>query len=148
MRAEVDVPSVESLMASPLSKFIHFAANDCGYSGTMHELIASWVHPLFLKTKTEASKQDNPNWRSAMNGPFREEYWTAACKEIEILEGIDAWDVVDRSEDMNVIDSIWAFKLKRFPDGMIKKFKAQFCARGDQQLEEIDFFGTYALVVQ
>ena len=91
MRAEVDVPSVESLMASPLAKFIHFAANDCGYSGTRHELIASWVHLLFLKAKTEASKQDNPNWRSATNGPFREEYWTAACKEIETLEGMDAW---------------------------------------------------------
>ena len=41
MRAEIDVPSVESLMASPLSKFIHFAANDCGYSGPRYELIAS-----------------------------------------------------------------------------------------------------------
>eukprot|EP00956_Cyclotella_meneghiniana_P031971 scaffold85836_cov36-Cyclotella_meneghiniana.AAC.1 len=50
---------------------------------------------------------------------------------------------------MNVIDSIWAFKLKRFPDGMVKKFKARFCARGDQeQLEGVDFFETYAPVVQ
>jgi hypothetical protein len=31
--------------------------------------------------------------------------------------------------------------------GLIKKFKARFCARGDQQLEGIDFFETYALVV-
>ena len=31
---------------------------------------------------------------------------------------------------MNVIDSIWALKFKRFPDRMIKKFKARFCARG------------------
>ena len=49
---------------------------------------------------------------------------------------------------MNVIDSISAFKLKRFPDGLIKKFKARFCARGDQQLEGIDFFETYTPVVQ
>ena len=68
-----------------------------------------------------------------MNGPFRDKYWTAACKEIETLEGMYTWDIVDRSEDMNVIDSIWAFKLKRFPDGMIKSFKARCCARGDQQ---------------
>ena len=148
LRAEVDVPSVESLMASPLSRFIHFAANDCGYGGTRHELIANWVHPLFLKAKSEASKSDNPNWRQAMNGPFKEEYWKAACKEIETLESMDAWEVVDREGHMNVIDAIWAFKLKRFPDGMVKKFKARFCARGDQQLEGIDFFETYAPVVQ
>ena len=49
---------------------------------------------------------------------------------------------------MNVLKSIWAFKLKRNPDGLIKKFKAQFCARGDMQLEGIDFFETYAPVVQ
>ena len=29
-RAEIVVPSVESLMISPLSKYIHFATNDCG----------------------------------------------------------------------------------------------------------------------
>ena len=59
-----------------------------------------------------------------------------------------AWDVVDQTDDMNVIDSTWAFKLKRYPDGRIKKFKARFCARGDQQIEGVDFFETYAPVVQ
>jgi hypothetical protein len=139
---------VEALMSCPLSKFIHFAANDCGYNGTRFELIANWVHPLFLKAKSEASKEDNPSWKQAMNGPFKEEFWKAALKEIETLESMDAWEIVDQEEGMNVIDSIWAFKLKRFPDGMVKKFKARFCARGDQQLEGIDFFETYAPVVQ
>ena len=83
-----------------------------------------------------------------MNGPFKEEYWKAACKEIETLESMDAWEVVDREGDMNIIDAIWAFKLKRFPDGMVKKSKARFCARGDQQLEGIYFFETYTPVVQ
>ena len=106
------------------------------------------MHPLFLKAKSEASKEDNPNWKQAMNGPFKAEYWEAAVKEIETLEAMDAWEVVDRSEAGNVIDSVWAFKLKRFPDGMVKKFKARFCARGDQQLEGVDFFETYAPVVQ
>ena len=49
---------------------------------------------------------------------------------------------------MNVLKSTWAFKLKRYPDGLIKKFKARFCARGDMQLEGIDFFKTYAPVIQ
>jgi hypothetical protein len=90
-------------------------------------LIANWVHPLFLKAKSEASKEDNPSWKQAMNGPFKKEYWDAAVKEIETLESMDAWEVVDRDDSMNVIDSIWAFKVKRFPDVMVKKFKARFC---------------------
>jgi hypothetical protein len=64
------------------------------------------------------------------------------------LKLIDALDVVKREDDMNIINSTWAFKCKRYPNGLIKKFKARFCACGDQQLEGIDFFETYAPVVQ
>jgi hypothetical protein len=67
--------------------------------------------------------------------------------EIATLEANDAWSVIDRL-DHHVIASSWAFKCKRYPDGLIKKFKACFCARGDQQIEGIDFFETYAPVVQ
>ena len=56
-RPKVDVPSIKSLMASVLSKCIHFSANDCGYAGTRHGLIASWVHPLFLKAKTLSTQE-------------------------------------------------------------------------------------------
>ena len=48
---------------------------------------------------------------------------------------------------MNVTDSIWAFKLKRYPDGVVKKVKARFCARGNQH-KGVDFFETYAPVIQ
>ena len=83
-----------------------------------------------------------------MNGPLKEEYWKAACKEVKTLQSMGAWEVVDRGDGMNVIQSIWTFKLKHFPDSLIKKFKARFCARGNHQLEGIDFFETYAPVVQ
>ena len=67
--------------------------------------------------------------------------------EIATLEAINAWSVAD-CLDHHVIASTWAFKYKRYPDGLIKKFKAHFCARGDQQLKGIDFFKTYAPVIQ
>ena len=140
--------SVETLMNSSLAPFIELAANDCGYKGSLKDLICNWVHPLFLKAKSAASSEDNPNWWQAMNGPFADEFWKAAITELETLEGMDAWEIVDQTEDTNIIDSTWAFKLKRYPDGLIKKFKARFCARGDQQIEGVDFFETYAPVVQ
>ena len=49
-----------------------------------------------------------------------------------------AWGVVKRTKYMNVIPSTWAFKCNRFPDGLIKKFKARFCARVDRQIEGVD----------
>ena len=84
-----------------------------------------------------------------MNGPFKEEYWKTALKEIETLELMDAWEVVDRDgKNMHMIDSIWALQLKRFPNGMVKKFKACFFAHGDQEIDGINFFETYAPIVQ
>ena len=74
------VPTIQDITKSPLSKFITFAANDCNYNGTTEDLIVNWVHPLFLKAKAAASKEDNPNYWEAMNGPFADEYWKAAVK--------------------------------------------------------------------
>jgi hypothetical protein len=148
MSIEDSLPSISDFINSPLSKYITLAANDCGYDGLAEELIVQYVHPLFLRAHSAASKEDNPGWREATWGKFADDYWKAMEVEIFTLESIDAWEMVHREDDMNVINSTWAFKCKRYPDGLIKKFKARFCACGDQQLEGIDFFETYAPIVQ
>ena len=142
-----DVPTVDALLHSDLARFVHFAAADCGYAGSMEHLTINWLHPLILAAKARGNDADNPNWFQAMNGPFAQEYWEAACLEIETLERMESWEVVEREDEMNILPSTWAFKCKRYPDGLIKKFKARFCARGDRQLEGIDYFETYAPVV-
>ena len=70
--------------------------------------------------------------------------------KIATLKALNAWEVVeyDPSSMLNVICLTWAFKCKQYPDGMVTKFKACFCARGNMQLKGIDFFETYAPVVQ
>ena len=69
----------------------------------------------------------------------------------------ETWEVVKRldipqqkNEDGSlstpkVLPSTWAFKIKRFPSGLLRKIKAWFCVCGDQQVE-VDPFDTYALV--
>ena len=68
------IPTIAELLESPLAKYITLAANDCGYSGTAEELIVSYVHPLFLKAHSAASKEDNPSWKQATQGKFADEY--------------------------------------------------------------------------
>jgi hypothetical protein len=148
MSLENSLPSIADLINSPLSKYITLAANDCGYDGTAKDLIVQYVHPLFLRAHSAASKEDNPGWCEATRGKFANDYWKAVEVEIFTLESIDAWDGVKRENHMNIVNSTWAFKCKRYPDGLIKKFKARFCAPGDQQLQGINFFKTYAPVVQ
>ena len=99
------IPTVAELLESPLAKYITLAANDCGYSGTAEELIVSYVHPLFLKAHSAASREDNPSWKQATQGKFANEYWTAMELEIATLEALDSWEVVeyDPSTMPNVI---------------------------------------------
>jgi hypothetical protein len=69
--------------------------------------------------------------------------------ELNMLEDdFKCWDLVPCTPDMNVISSTWALKVMRYPDGSVKKVKAQFCARGEPQKEGIDFFETWSPVVQ
>jgi hypothetical protein len=91
-----------------------------------------------LQAHSAASKLDNPGWGEATQGNFADDYCKAMELEILTLESIEALQVFDWEDEMNVISSTWSFKCKRYPDGLIKKFKARFCARGDQQLEGID----------
>ena len=88
---------------------------------TMEDIMVTYVNPLVLAAKTTASSADNPTWDQAMKGPFAEEYWRAAEVEVETLEKIKAWTVVEREDGMNVLPGTWAFKLKRYPDGKVKK---------------------------
>jgi hypothetical protein len=74
-------------------------------------------HPLALTMKANA--MDTPNWYQAINGVESEGYWKAMETELETLLGKDAWVVLDREDDMNVLPSTWAFKCKRFPDGLV-----------------------------
>ncbi len=66
--------------------------------------MAHAVHPLFLKAKPEASKDNDPNWHQAMNEPFTDEYLKATKKEIDTIEGMCVWDDVEYKHDMNVIN--------------------------------------------
>ena len=67
-----------------------------------------------------------------MQGDFAAEFWKACETELNTLENaVKAWKYIKRTPDMNILPSTWAFKIKRLPDGLIKKFKARFCVRGD-----------------
>ncbi|MEO0405215.1 MAG: reverse transcriptase domain-containing protein [Bacteroidota bacterium] len=109
-------------------------------------------NPQLLKVKA-VRDPDTPNIGEAMSGPHIEELLAAMAKEIEELEKHNTWEVVKCSDIPktegampNSIPSTWAFKIKRYPDGRLRKFKGRFCVRGDRQVEGVDYFESYAPV--
>ena len=91
------------------------------------------------------SDPDTLNWDQAMTSPYREEFLKAADEEIAALEKQGTWieDLIDNAQ-RKVVPSQWVFRIKRTPDGEVKKFKARLVLRGDLQEYDGETFSPVA----
>ena len=98
------------------------------------EMNASNPRLLAIKISKSKYNDDNPLFDTAICGPFQVEYWEAMQNKLNTLvNNFKYWDLNPRTPDMKVISLAWAIKVKCYPNGSVKKFKARFCASGDRQ---------------
>ena len=103
-----------------------------------YELKASVIHD-----------PDTPRLHEAVGEDHQEEFIIAMGKDIAEIKELNTWTVVRKSslpKGANLLPSTWAFKIKQYPDGKMRKHKARFCAQGDKQIERFDYFKSYAPV--
>ena len=75
--------------------------------------------PTFgLVNRLSAASADNPRFQEAMSGPNVVGFLAASVLEVSSLHRMDAWTQVVRLPSMNVLPSTWAFKIKRFSNGL------------------------------
>jgi hypothetical protein len=67
--------------------------------------------------------------------------------ELKNLRDNRTWVVVEKPSDAKPLASRFVFKLKLNSDGAIERYKARFVARGDQQVEGINFKDTFSPVM-
>lgn len=82
--------------------------------------------------------------------PDRHKFIEAMIKETAVHEERGHWIRMLRSDmpaGAKTILSIWSFKRKRMPEGLISKYKARLCAHGGMQSWGVDYWETYAPVV-
>lgn len=113
-------------------------------------------NPSFFRAK-KGSDPDTPSIGEALSGQYCPEFIKAMRNEIDELVHHQTWEVIKRSDIQQeekedgstftppVLPNTWAFKVKRYPSGLLRKIKARFCCRGDQQVD-VDPFDTYAPV--
>lgn len=78
------------------------------------------------------------------------EFIKAMQQEADDHEQRSHWEITLRSEipkGMKTIMAIWSFKRKRFPEGSLNKHKARLCAHGGMHQWGINYWETYAPVV-
>ncbi len=106
--------------------------------------IPAEVNSLIFSAK--ANDADTPRWHQAVHGEHSKGFWTAMKCEIDTLTALGAWSIVPMESWMKVLPSTWAFRIKRFPSGLVKKLKARICVMGNRQ-DDVDPFECYAPVV-
>ena len=114
------------------------------------------IDPRAYAAKFKVNDPDNPSFNEALTGQYAAEFSAAMIKEIKTLIAINTWTPIPRTkvpltkdgQKRPILPGTWAFKIKRLPDGTVSKFKARYCVRGDKQKAGVDYFETYAPVVQ
>jgi hypothetical protein len=120
---------------------------ETGFLDTMHPWAIA--NPIAF-TAGKTSDPDNPTLKEAMLSKDAAEYTEAMGIEVAALEKNGTWTPTLRSSlpnGANVLPGTWALKLKRYPDGRVRKYKARYCVRGDKQIKGVDYHETYAPVV-
>jgi len=140
--------------ASPVTVFSHGQASvnrvvhKCNVIHSNFDGTANEIHHMVLA----AGKSNNETYtfREMLKQDDAAEFIKAMKKEAEDHERGNHWQVVPRSSippHTKIIQAIWSFKRKRFPDGSLNKYKARLCAHGGMQQWGVNYWETYAPVV-
>ena len=68
-------------------------------------------------------------------------------KELSSLGDIGSVKLFSRPRGAKTLQSTWVFKRKRYPDGSLRTYKARLYVRGNQHVDSMDVFDTYAPVL-
>ena len=153
-RSEAFQDIINGLMASTSELEFNYrhaiALLTCETHGTLEGCppTTNWQCPQAFKAKK--IDPDMPTLKEVLCRPDRDKFETAMDYEISTLVRLRTWSEMSEGDvpvDANILPLTWTFKIKRYPDGSIRKYKARICVRGDLQRAGIDYFETYAPVV-
>ena len=141
-------------LCSPVAAFSHGQAcvnsvvHQCNLVNANFDGTLNQIHHMVLA----AGKSNNEcyTFREMLKEDDSAQFIEAMNVEVAAHEKNEHWVVRTRSSlpiGTKTIQAIWSYKRKRFPDGMINKYKARLCAHGGMQQWGINYWETYAPVV-
>jgi hypothetical protein len=93
-------------------------------------------------------QEDPKTYSQAMKSDKSEEWCKAIKDEIESLERLGTWELTKYDEVQAPLHSKWVFKTKTNADGSVERYKARLVACGNEQEYGINFYETFAPVME
>ncbi len=105
-----------------------------------HEAEPNKLPDLFKGYKTASKRPDWPMWKEAIR---------TELNNLIKFNTFKGWRTKQKGiQDAHPLGTVWVFKIKRNPNGTIRKYKARLCVQGFTQEYGIDYTDTYAPVVR
>ena len=129
-------------------QYIHVLIMDSEFE-FMENLMSNMMEKISQIIKPYKGDPDTPTLTKETTGPYKDEFIQSMNQYIKELGQHGTWTIVPRNSvtGAQTISSTWAFKIKCFPDGRVRDFKARFYARGDRKVEGVYQFEKYSPVV-
>lgn len=83
---------------------------------------------------TVVNMEERSTYEEAIQSSLSKQWRKAMDIELKSLTENNTWDVIDKPENCDVIDSKWVYRIKRENQGKVSNFKARLVARGFQQI--------------
>ncbi|PKI36765.1 hypothetical protein CRG98_042842 [Punica granatum] len=117
------------------------------------------LHPMITRAKAGISKPnskfanlstlDIPAEPRSVKSALKHHGWKEAMlEELKALRQNHTWELVPRTDQMNVVGCKWVFKTKLRADGTLDSLKARLVAKGFHQEEGIDYLETFSPIVK
>ena len=128
----------------------YFERVNTHFDGTINQL-----HAMTAVFAAECGHNDVYTFKEMLQQPDAGDFINAMQKEIDTHSNRAHWELMRKSElprddtgkRVRTIMSIWSFKRKRTGYGEVTKHKARLCAHGGQQQWGVNYWETYAPVV-
>ncbi|GEM12273.1 hypothetical protein Rt10032_c20g6290 [Rhodotorula toruloides] len=126
-----------------------YTAFECAPDAGNSEVTAEIVRALATGPPWSGS-HDQPTYKQALSRPDAEKWLDAMHVELAAFSATGTWDeeLVDLPAGRKAIAVKWVLLIKRDANGHVVKYKARLVARGDQQVEGVDYDETHSSTVR
>ncbi|MBW0579798.1 hypothetical protein O181_119513, partial [Austropuccinia psidii MF-1] len=97
--------------------------------------------PLALVTSNTSTPR---TFNGALNSPDKDLWLDSIKRELESMNALGVWEVIELDPSLKLVGTTWVFKIKKDHLGQVTEYKARLCAQGFTQSAGIDFNQTYA----